>query len=500
MGKIYTIFVVFFLAMSSFALCAQERIIVGSKMDTESYLLAEIMAQLLEANGFDIERKFGFGGTLICYNALTAGEIDLYPEYTGTISAAILAPDERPLSTGLIDIYRNILNQKGLDLFSPLGFSNSYALAIKQNLSSDKNITRISDLENHADLRTSLSHEFLNRDDGWEALKNAYNLPQQPIGIQHGLAYKAIDEGAIDMTDAYSTDGDIERYRLVLLEDDLEFFPKYLAASFTRTDFPPAAKAILAQLENKLSDQQMRTLNAKVVVDGQSFSAVANTVLINLNLIPEESSERNSSMLDQLLKNTTTHIKLTLIALSAGCLVGLLTAIAIFRSAKISRYVIYFTGLLQTVPSIALLALMIPLLGIGEVPAITALFLYSLLPILRAAVTALTTIDPVLSNVSRAIGMTRNQQLRYVLIPLALPNILSGVRTATVICIGTATLAAFIGAGGLGEPIVTGLALNDTSLILQGAIPAACLAIIVELMFELLEKKIVPEHMRTATA
>ena len=207
MGKIYTIFVVFFLAMSSFALCAQERIIVGSKMDTESYLLAEIMAQLLEANGFDIERKFGFGGTLICYNALTAGEIDLYPEYTGTISAAILAPDERPLSTGLIDIYRNILNQKGLDLFSPLGFSNSYALAIKQNLSSDKNITRISDLENHADLRTSLSHEFLNRDDGWEALKNAYNLPQQPIGIQHGLAYKAIDEGAIDMTDAYSTDG-----------------------------------------------------------------------------------------------------------------------------------------------------------------------------------------------------------------------------------------------------------------------------------------------------
>ena len=244
----------------------------------------------------------------------------------------------------------------------------------------------------------------------------------------------------------------------------------------------------------------MRTLNAKVVVDGQSFSAVANTVLINLNLIPEESSERNSSMLDQLLKNTTTHIKLTLIALSAGCLVGLLTAIAIFRSAKISRYVIYFTGLLQTVPSIALLALMIPLLGIREVPAITALFLYSLLPILRAAVTALTTIDPVLSNVSRAIGMTRNQQLRYVLIPLALPNILSGVRTATVICIGTATLAAFIGAGGLGEPIVTGLALNDTSLILQGAIPAACLAIIVELMFELLEKKIVPEHMRTATA
>lgn len=500
LGKIYGLLVVFFLAMGSFALAAQEKITVGSKMDTESYLLAEIMAQLLEANGFDIERKFGFGGTLICYNALAAGEIDLYPEYTGTISAAILAPEERPMSSGSIDVYRNILNQKGLDLFAPLGFSNSYALAIKRSLSRDKNISRISDLRTHTSLMISLSHEFLNRDDGWETLKNAYKLPQEPSGIQHGLAYKAIDEGAIDMTDAYSTDGDIERYGLILLEDDLGFFPKYLAAPFTRTDFPPAAKDVLLQLENTLNDQQMRTLNAKVVVDGQAFAAVAENALIDLGLIPEGGNQVNSSILNRLVKNTLTHIKLTLIALSAGCVVALLTAIAIFRSPKTSRYVIYFTGLLQTVPSIALLALMIPLLGIGEIPAITALFLYSLLPILRGAVTALTTIDPVLSNVSRAIGMTRYQQLRYVLFPLALPNILSGIRTATVICIGTATLAAFIGAGGLGEPIVTGLALNDTSLILQGAIPAACLAIVVELMFELLEKKIIPEHMRTATA
>ena len=139
---------------------------------------------------------------------------------------------------------------------------------------------------------------------------------------------------------------------------------------------------------------------------------------------------------------------------------------------------------------------MIPIFGIGELPAITALFLYSLLPILRSAITALTTIDPILVNVSRAIGMTKFQQLRHVLFPLALPNILSGIKTATIICIGTATLAAFIGAGGLGEPIVTGLALNDTNLILQGAIPAACLAIIVEILFEILEKRIIPEHMR----
>ena len=130
-------------------------------------------------------------------------------------------------------------------------------------------------------------------------------------------------------------------------------------------------------------------------------------------------------------------------------------------------------------------------------PAIVALFLYSLLPILRNTVTALVTIDPVLKRVAEAIGLTRREQLRHVLLPMALPNILAGIRTAAVISIGTATLAAFIGAGGLGEPIVTGLALNDTGLILQGALPAAGLAILVELFFELLERLLVKPHMLT---
>ena len=243
----------------------------------------------------------------------------------------------------------------------------------------------------------------------------------------------------------------------------------------------------------------MREFNAKVVVDQQTFAVVAGNILTENDFISQSDLNKQNTLMDSLIKNTLTHIKLTLIALILGCFVGLLAAFLIFRSVKLSRSVIYFTGLLQTIPSIALLALMIPILGIGQIPAITALFLYSLLPILRSAITALTTIDPVLSNMSKAIGMTRFQQLRYVLSPLALPNILSGIKTAAIICIGTATLAAFIGAGGLGEPIVTGLALNDTNLILQGAIPAACLAIIVELMFEILEKRIIPEHMRTAS-
>jgi len=143
-----------------------------------------------------------------------------------------------------------------------------------------------------------------------------------------------------------------------------------------------------------------------------------------------------------------------------------------------------------------LLALLIPVLGIGEAPAIAALFLYSLLPIARSTITALLAIPPGYKQVAAAMGMSRRQQMRYVLLPLAMPHVISGIRTAAVISIGTATLAAFIGAGGLGDPIVTGLALNDSAMILQGAVPAAALAILTELAFGALERCLVVPHMR----
>lgn len=483
--------------MSGSVSAADEKIVIGSKMHGESYLLAEIMAQVLENGGYQVERNFGFGGTLICYNALAEGEIDLYPEYTGTISEAIFTREENVGDNPELADYQVILDKRNINIFSPFGFNNSYGMAIKKSLADERGLLSISDLKDHPDLVASFSHEFINRDDGWLSMKEVYNLNYAPTGIQHGLAYKAIDEGEIDLTDAFTTDGDIERYGLIILKDDLDFFPKYFGVSLTRNDFPEKARAELSKLEGRLDDEKMRLLNSEVVINKKSFSEVANRFLISEGLITHDASVRvQDGMISKLIDDTVTHIKITLIALSIGCIFALVLAFLIFRSVKLSRSVIYFTGLLQTIPSIALLALMIPIFGIGELPAITALFLYSLLPILRSAITALTTIDPILVNVSRAIGMTKFQQLRHVLFPLALPNILSGIKTATIICIGTATLAAFIGAGGLGEPIVTGLALNDTNLILQGAIPAACLAIIVEILFEILEKRIIPEHMR----
>jgi osmoprotectant transport system permease protein len=461
-------------------------LVVGSKPFTESYLLAEIFAQSLELEGLAVERRYGLGSTLISFTALREGQIDVYPEYTGTLSEAIL---ERPGAS--TDEISRTLAGLGISMLPDLGFSNSYALAMPRELANERQIRRISDLVNHPDLRTAVSHEFLERADGWPGLQQAYGLPQQPGGIAHGLAYRAAAEGRLDLTDAYTTDGDLAAWDLTVLEDDRGYFPAYVAVPLVSADFPPQAREILAGLAGTIDEDRMRALNARAVNDGESFAAIARSVV-------GAGGSRAPGAAARLGHNLLTHLKLTAVALLLACVAGVLLAAAVHDRPRAAKVVLYAAGLLQTIPSIALLALMIPLFGVGMLPAIVALFLYSLLPILRSSVTALTTVDPLLNEVATAMGMTPRQRLQRVLVPLALPHILSGLRIAAVISIGTATLAAFIGAGGLGEPIVTGLALNDTSLILQGAVPAAILALATELLFEGIERKLVPAHLRAA--
>ncbi|MGE0622759.1 MAG: glycine betaine ABC transporter substrate-binding protein [Pseudomonadales bacterium] len=469
---------------------AAETVRVGSKNFNESYILAEIIAQRLEETGFDVERRFGLGGTLICFEALEAGEIDLYVEYTGTLSQVVLGTPE----VNDVAALDALAAERGLALLEPFGFDNTYAIAVPRALASAKNLERIGDLAAHPELAVVVSHEFLEREDGWRGLARVYGLGGEVKGIEHGLAYQAIAAGSIEVTDAYSTDGELERYDLVILEDDLGYFPEYLAVPLVRRSLPAAAVDALSVLGGSIDDGQMQTMNAEVVFGGSSFAEVANAFLAERGLARVRDGE--SRMLADLRRNTIQHLKLTAAALLAAVLVGVGVSLAVFRSSFVSRTVIYFCGLLQTVPSIALLALLIPVLGIGVAPAILALFLYSLLPILRNTITALTTIDPTLTRVAVAMGLSRREQLRHVYLPLSLPSMFAGIRTAAVISIGTATLAAFIGAGGLGDPIVTGLALNDVRLILQGAVPAALLAIVTELLFEGLERWLIPGHLR----
>jgi osmoprotectant transport system permease protein len=471
---------------------AAEPVRVASKNFNESYLLAEIIAQRLEADGVVVERRFGLGGTLICFDALAAGEIDLYVEYTGTLSQAILG------SPGVteIDALNGLISERGLAMLAPLGFNNTYAMATPRQVAESRGLEKIGDLAAHPDLKVVVSHEFLEREDGWQGLASAYGLDLAATGIEHGLAYQAIADGSIDITDAYSTDGELKRYDLVVLEDDRGYFPEYLAAPLVRTDLPEPVIDALDSLSGSIDAGRMQAMNAEVVFAKRSFASVASEFLLEEGLVDTALPSAESGLVSSLWRNTVQHLKLTVTALVGAVIVGVGLSLLVFRMPVVSRAVTYFCGLLQTIPSIALLALLIPVLGIGMAPAVLALFLYSLLPILRNTLTALTTIDPTLIRVAVAMGLKPSEQLRHLFLPLSLPSMFAGIRTAAVISIGTATLAAFIGAGGLGDPIVTGLALNDTHLILQGAVPAAILAVLTELMFEALERWLIPGSLR----
>lgn len=487
-----TIFIFILLSLSFQGIAQTYR--VGAKHFNESYILGEVMAQLIESEGYTVVRKFNLGGTAVCYEALRGNSIDLYPEYTGSLAEEILKDNSK--------LNHEMLNNKlqaelGLEISPSFGFNNTYALATTPKIAETRQLTKISDLKKSSDMVAALSYEFLKRNDGWGNLKAAYQLKLNPVGIEHALAYQAINNGKIELTDVYSTDGEIEKYNLYLLEDDLNFFPNYNAVAVYQQSLDPKIKSLIGKLGGMISADEMQAMNSAVLFDNQSFHDVAHDFLKKKNQVNTSTKRVGANRWSEIADKTLTHLKITAISLGLAILFAVPLGITLFIFSSISKPVLYFVGLLQTIPSIALLALMIPLMGIGQVPAITALFLYALLPILRNTTTGLTSVDPILRKVATGMGMTPWQRLRFVELPLAMPSVLAGIRTAAVITIGTATLAAFIGAGGLGEFIVTGLALNNTQLILQGAIPAAVLAIMVEFLFEVLEKMLIAKHLRT---
>ncbi len=477
-------------------------ITVGSKMFPESRILGEIMSQLLEAEGYVVDRRFGLGGTIVCYRALIADEIDVYPEYSGTIAQAILELQER---LSLEEINEKLAALE-IEALSEFGFNNTYAMAMRREMSEELGVTKVSQLVDHPNLKYVVSHEFLDREDGWPHLERVYGLRSLPTGIEHTLAYRAMADGSIDVTDGYSTDAELVRYDLVVLEDDRGAFPLYMALPLIRSDLSSAIQQTLDQVGGMIDEATMLELNRQAVVEGKFVGEIASGFLASLESdasadsdIEEEPIPEtgwNSRFFKELRTNTLRHLELTGIALIAATIVALLLSLAVYRISWLARSVVYVCGLLQTIPSLALLALLIPLVGIGMLPAIIALFLYSLLPIVRNTVTSLTTVDPMLIRVAEAMGMSQYERLRFVMVPLAMPSVFAGIRTSAVICIGTATLAAFIGAGGLGNPIITGLSMNSPGLILEGAIPAAILAILTELVFEFVERMVIPGHLK----
>ena len=494
MNRYYPL-VLFLLLVYPFCLGAQSKHVlrVGAKHFNEGYILSEMIAILLEDAGFEVERKFNLGGTAVTFEALRNGAVDIYPEYSGTITHEILKVNE---NLTLREISALLKTRFDLEISAPYGFNNAYALVMDREEASNLGIQRISDLKKYPELSVGLSYEFMKRQDGWEALSSFYQLPHDAFGLEHGLAYEALLQDELNVTDAYSTDGEIKRYDLRLLEDDRDFFPDYQAVSFYRASLPEEAKTAIKKLSSVISEEEMQSLNFLALFEKRSHFEIARDFLVKKKLLNSKVKEALSDW-QQILDKTFIHLKLTLLALVSAIIIAIPVGLLIYKNRVLSKGVLYFTGILQTVPSIALLALMIPIFGIGIVPALVALFLYALLPILRNTVSGLITVDPELKKVASAIGLNERKRLRLIEVPLAMPTIIAGIRTAAVINVGTATLAAFIGAGGLGEFIVTGLALNNTTLILQGAIPAALLAILMEIGFEGLEAILIPKHLRS---
>ena len=267
----------------------------------------------------------------------------------------------------------------------------------------------------------------------------------------------------------------------------------------------PLAEPALLLLAGRIDDDAMRRMNYAVEGERRSPAEVASEFLRGLGLSHVESppTVRANGLLELLwqrrwitLALTERHLWLTGVAVLASVLIGLPLGIIVSRRPLLAGAALSTAGVLQTIPSIALLAFMLPVFGIGVAPAIAALFLYGLLPILRNTVAGLRSIDAQLIEVGRGLGMRPRDLLWRVELPLAAPVILAGIRTAAVINIGTATLAAFIGAGGLGDPIVTGLTVTDTNLVLSGALPAAALALVVDAALAGVERMATPRGLR----
>lgn len=462
----------------AFAVPAQAETI-GSKAFTESVILGEIAKAALERAGIPADHRRELGGSRILYDAVKARRIDAYPEYTGTLRFELLSAQHLPDDAAL----GPALAAQGLALTRPLGFSDSYAIAMRADRARQLGIRTISDLARHPELKPGLSNEFVDRKDGWPALAAAFGLAFHPRGIDHDLAYRALTAGQIDFTDAYTTDAEIAAYDLVVLTDDRKFFPRYDAVFVIRSDLSPAARAVLDGLGGTIDEAKMRALNRMVRMDKRSEADAAAVALGG-----PAATSTEPTRLQRIAARTGEHLALVAAALLAAVVIALPLGILAARRRRIGSAVLGISGVLQTIPSLALFVVLIPLLGIGAAPTIVALFLYSLLPIVRNTHTGLTTIPQALLDSADALGLTRSARLRRIELPLALPTILAGIRTAAVIAVGLATLGAIIGAGGYGQPILTGIRLNSTPLILEGAVPAALLALGIEGLFGVVER------------
>jgi osmoprotectant transport system permease protein len=498
-------------APSSSRLWADEppvKVRVGSKGFTESVVLGELLTQLIRHSGHPVQHRAELGGTQVLWKAMQQGGVDVYVDYTGTIREELLASAQRQghLVSSEQDLRDRLAEQFAVSMSERIGFNNTYALGMKEHVAQELGISKISDLGQHPDLRLGVSDEFMERQDGWHKLARHYQLPQRSVRtMDHNLAYRGLEHDAIQLTDLYTTDAEIAFYGLRTLEDDLKFFPTYYAVVLVRSDLKqraPNAWDAIMKMEGLVAPEEMVGMTARVRLDRRSEASVAAEFLnakLGLQLPIAQTGWRDElgKVGWRLLRTTWEHLFLVAVSLTLAIAISIPLGILAARYEAFGQAILAVVSVIQTLPSMALLVFMIPLFGLGSVPAIAALFFYSLLPIVRSTYLGLTQISTALRESGMALGLDRNAQLRLVELPLAMPSILAGIKTAAVINVGTATIGALIGAGGYGSPILTGIRLFNIPLLLQGAIPAACLALLVQFAFGYLERILVSPGLRS---
>ena len=471
---------------------------VGSKAFVEGVILEEIVGDMAKSAGARVEHRSWLGDTSKAWNALLGGQIDVYAEYTGTLREEILSGEHLRDDAAL----KEALAKRGLRMSRSLGFSNTYAVAMRKKTAAALGIRTISDLKNHPDLKFGVSTAFRERADGWNGLRRRYDLPfTEPLGLDHALIYEALRSGTLDAADVYTTDPEVRQYDLQILEDDQHYFPAYDAVLLYRADLeeraPDALRAML-RLQGAISGDAMREMNARVQMEGQPEAQVAAEFLahklgVHVDYHVETIAER-------IWARTLEHLLLVSVSLFLGVVIAVPLGVLAARQPWLGQGVLAAVGAVQTVPALAFLVLLVVWLGLGAVPAIVALFCYSLLPIVRNTYTGLKDISPTVRESADALGLSSFARLYLIDLPLASRSILAGIKTAAVITVGNATLGGLIGAGGYGLTILIGLNKNDWRLLLEGAIPAMMLALLVQGLFEVAERFVVPKGLRLKPA
>ncbi len=417
-------------------------------------------------------------------SSLAAGVIDVFPEYSGTLSRTVL---ELPELVNYADIVARMA-ELGYAVSPSLGFNNTYAIGMQRARATALGIKTISGLKAHPELRGAFTPEFTSGDFGWPGLRARYALPQTDVrSMDHRVAYEAVASGAVDMTDAYTTDAAVAHLDLVTLTDDLAFFDRYEGLALAKSSFitkAPQAWAALVALGGALDETRMMALNKRIEVDGADAHAVASAFLATRSSAQTATAKDaatqattvSPTLAARVLQLSVQHLVLVLASTAVAVLIGLPLGVLAARRRRARVLILQVAGVLQTVPSVALLCLLIPLLGIGWLPAFVAMVLYGLFPIVRSVVTGISSIEPALVDAMMLLAVPPRQRLWRLELPLARAHIHNGVTVCVVTAVGTATLAALIGGGGLGALLIEGLALFNTKLIVAGAVPAAALA------------------------